>query len=124
MLKQGPPPENTRQRKTLVYIRIFVVLGFIISLFIIIFSNSLTQVKLGLEDIFGFGIVNAISTLLMTIPISLIQTAVLKENISKSKITPFIVYAAVGGLVGGFIGGQIMVAINYFQNLYHLNNLG
>ena len=117
MLKQGPPPENTRQRKTLVYIRIFVVLGFIISLFIIIFSNSLTQVKLGLEDIFGFGIVNAISTLLMTIPISLIQTAVLKENISKSKITPFIVYAAVGGLVGGFIGGQIMVAINYFQNL-------
>ena len=115
MLKQGPPPENTRQKKTLVFLGIFIGLGCLISLFFFIFANPLEQIKDGFEDTFGFVIVNAGGVLISAIFISMVQVFVLRNNISKSKILPYISYAAIGGGVGGFVGGEIMLAIKYYS---------
>ena len=114
MLKQGPPPENTRQKKTLVYVGLFIILGILISLFILAFENSLDQIRKGIEDSLGFIFVFAGGMLLITILISVVQTVIFKDSISKSKIVPFIIYAAVGGGTGGFVGGKIMVEIEYY----------
>ena len=108
MLKQGLPPEHTRQKKAMVYLGIFIIIGLLIAFFLLKSESFLTQIKKDIEEDYGLGVLNAIVIMFMVIPISTMQTFILKDRISSSRIVIFILSAAVGGLVGGFIAGKVI----------------
>lgn len=112
MLKQGPPPENTRLKKSTIYIGIFAFLGVGLCATILLFQDSLMAIGEGIDNMGGLALVDAFQVFLLAIPISLVQTFVLKENISAIKVIPFVISSAIAGFVGGFIGGA---AISLFK---------
>ena len=109
MIQQGLPPENTRLKKTTVYVGIFATLGIILFLLVTVLRDSLLSVSKVIDDIGGLGLVDAVMVLLMIIPISLVQTFILKDNIPASKILLFIGTSSLAGFVAGFIGGSAII---------------
>ncbi|MDK2977652.1 MAG: hypothetical protein PWP52_366 [Bacteroidales bacterium] len=114
MLKQGLPPEHTRQKKTMVYLGILIVIGLLIAFLLLKSEDFFTQIKKDIEEDYGLGVLNAIVIMFMVMPISIVQTFILKDRITASKIIKFILSAAIGGLVSGFIAGKVL---NNFETL-------
>ena len=99
-------------KKSTIYIGLFAGLGILLSILITLLNDSLLSMGKSLEGTGGLGLLDAVLVLVLAIPISLVQTFILKDSIPASKIIPFIGASSLAGFLAGFVGGT---AVNLFK---------
>jgi len=108
MLKQGPPPKNTRTGKTAQYIGVFVVIGIVLYALVIGFQDTLKNIGGGLFSVAGFVLPQILSWAIFAGLVGAIQAWVLREHLESRNLPRFIGFAVLGGVAGGFVAGIAM----------------
>lgn len=114
MLKQGPPPKNTRTNQSARYIGFFVIAGIVLFVLVLVFQNFLTGIGQALQSVAGYALPQSIISAIFAGLVGLIQAWILREHLESQNVTKFIGFAALGGAVGGLVAGVIMNATQLY----------